>query len=173
MKTCRLEVVSGDSDEQLNRPETLALNQGETVKRLLFLCITILMGVYASSCGGEGTLTVKDPWARPTLVGQNAAIYFVIDNATRQDDTLLSIRGEIADSMEAHLSTMDANGVVSMKPQESVFVPAGEQVKFEPGGLHVMVVDIAKDLQVGDTFQVVLTFRNAGEVPLDVPVVER
>lgn len=140
------------------------------MKRFWLLCITVFIGVFVSSCVGEGTLTVKDAWARPTNAGQNTAIYFVIENATRQDDTLLSIRGEIADSLEVHLSAIDANGIVSMKPQENVFVPARESVEFKPGGLHVMVVNVKQDLQPGDTFPVVLTFRNAGEISLDVPI---
>lgn len=143
------------------------------MKRLVMICLIAVIGVFSSGCSSTGALTVKDAWARPTNAGQNTAIYFVIENATRQDDTLLSVRGEIADSLEVHLSAMDANGVVSMQPQESVAVPAGEQVAFEPGGLHVMVINVKEDLQPGDTVQVALTFRNTGEISLAVPIREQ
>ncbi|GAB4577306.1 MAG: copper chaperone PCu(A)C [Anaerolineales bacterium] len=142
------------------------------MKRFCLVFFFAIFAGIASSCGGSGTLAVRDAWARPANAGQNSAIYFVMDNATRQDDTLLSIQGEIADALEVHLSAMDANGVVSMQPQESVFVPAREEVVFEPGGLHVMVLNVKEDLQPGDTFRVVLTFRNAGEISLEVPVQE-
>jgi len=134
--------------------------------------IAFLVMLFSSGCSQDGPLVVKEAWARPTIAGRNTAIYFVIENATRQDDALLSIRGDLADSLEAHLSAMDANGVVSMKPQESVFVPARESVEFKPGGLHVMVVNVKEGLQPGDTFRVVLTFRNAGEITVEVPVQE-
>ena len=67
---------------------------------------------------------------------------------------------------------MDANGVMSMQPQESVPVPAQGTVEFKAGGLHVMLINLNRDLKVGDTFTVTLNFQNAGEITVDVTVKE-
>ena len=41
---------------------------------------------------------------------------------------------------------------------------------FEPGGLHVMLINLQRDLNEGETISLVLKFKNAGEMQLEVPV---
>ncbi len=107
---------------------------------------------------------------RPARAGENGAAYFVITNGTTADDTLLSITSEIASATEVHMSMGDANGVMSMQMQESVTLTARDKVEFKPGGLHVMFVNLTRDLKVGDTIPLVLNFENAGSLTIDVPV---
>jgi copper(I)-binding protein len=138
-----------------------------------YLLITLLILLLTGACGGSsGVLTVRETWSRPVIAGENGAAYFVIENGTTADDTLLSVNSEIACATEVHMSMSDANGVMSMTLQESVSVPAGEQVDFKPGGLHVMLVDLKKDLNVGDMITLTLNFENAGELTVQVPVKE-
>lgn len=146
-----------------------------TITLLLFVMFTLA----ASSCGlipgiGRlGQLTVRDAWSRPTNAGGNGAVYFVIDNATNHDDELLSASTAVASAAEFHQSKMDENGVMSMRPQASVPVPAGQQVEFKPGELHLMLVGLKEDLAAGDRIQVTLQFKVAGKVVLEVPVREQ
>ena len=67
---------------------------------------------------------------------------------------------------------MDSNGVMSMKMQKSVPVPAQQEVIFKPGGLHVMLFNLKQDLKVGDTMTLTLNFKEVGDVVIDVPVRE-
>ncbi len=66
----------------------------------------------------------------------------------------------------------DGNDMMSMEPVESIQVPAGETVHLEPGGYHIMMVELAKDLEVGDTFDMTLTFENSGEQTISVEVTD-
>jgi len=59
---------------------------------------------------------------------------------------------------------------MSMHHQMSVNIPAGEQVVFEPGGYHVMLINLQRDLIDGETISLNLKFKNAGEIRLEVPV---
>lgn len=59
---------------------------------------------------------------------------------------------------------MDGGGMMSMQPVESIPVAAGATVALEPGGYHIMLLDVKKVLAVGDTIDVTLTFEKAGEV---------
>jgi copper(I)-binding protein len=63
-------------------------------------------------------------------------------------------------------------GVMSMKQQESVSVPAGDQVEFKPGGLHIMFVNLKRDLKVGDTITITLIFEKAGRLTIQAVVKE-
>jgi len=140
-------------------------------KTLIFLIL--LAAWLASACGSSsGELTIQDAWARPASAGENGAAYFVIENGTASDDTLLSVSSDIAAATEVHMSMMDGNGVMSMQMQEAVAVPAKGKVEFKAGGLHVMFVGLNRDLKVGDTIALTLTFKEAGNLVIEVPVTE-
>lgn len=118
-------------------------------------------------------ITEKNIRARSANAGQNSAVYFEIDNLSMQDDILLEVRSDIAESVEIHLSKIDENSVVSMVKQENVPVPARSAIEFKPGGLHVMLISLKNDMQIGDSFDITLVFQNAGEITLKVPVQEK
>ncbi len=166
------------------------------VKTAYLMVFVVLIGGLFASCATQ-ELTVADVWARPGFKDGNTAIYFNIENSTGQVDTLLSAQADIAQAVELHRSMMVSpeeaaemggeagmgNGsmasgndqmgddmVMVMQQQENVPVPSGETLAFEPGGYHVMVIGLHDDLEVGDHFQLILTFQNAGEIRLDVPV---
>jgi hypothetical protein len=115
-------------------------------------------------------LYIKEPWSRPTLKGENGAVYFEIINNQGNQDRLLSASGTIAEKIELHKSEIDAQGVMRMLPQESVLIPAGESVSFEPGGLHVMLINLNQELKSGESFSLTLHFEQAGEQTIEVIV---
>jgi periplasmic copper chaperone A len=137
-------------------------------KVILFTLLVLLL----SACQREGHLSVDSPWARPGTAGSNGAAYFAINNATSQPDLLLSANCDLAAATEIHMSRMREDGTMEMRPQENVPVPSGGSVTFEPGGLHVMLVDLQQDLQPGDAFDLQLAFQNAGEISVQVEVLE-
>lgn len=135
---------------------------------LLFSLFAGLLALAACAPASGGNLQVNDVWARPGLAGGNSAAYFVIENATGGDDTLLSASSDIAEAVELHMTSMQ-DGAMQMMPQENVPVPAGK-TEFKPGGLHVMLIGLKRDLNPGDTFSLTLNFENAGEMSLDITV---
>ena len=136
------------------------------------LISTLTLAVFViSACGGSlSELVIQGAWARPASAGENGAAYFVIENWTMTDDILLSVSSEIASATEVHMSMGDANGVMSMQMQEYVLVPARGRVEFKPGGLHVMFIDLMRDLKEGDTITLTLNFEKAGSKLIEIPV---
>jgi hypothetical protein len=59
---------------------------------------------------------------------------------------------------------------MSMQPQSRIEIPAKGQVAFEPGGLHVMLTDLKQDLKPGDSLELLLRFKNSGEITVQVPI---
>ena len=139
------------------------------------LISTLTLAVFViNACGGSlSELVIQGAWARPASAGENGAAYFVIENWTMTDDILLSVSSEIASATEVHMSMGDANGVMSMQMQDSIPVLAKDTVKFEPGGLHVMFVELSQDLKVGDTITLTLNFEKAGSMTVEAPVKEQ
>jgi hypothetical protein len=138
------------------------------------LIFTFLMvSISLVACQGESALTVEEAWARPGPAGSNSAVYFLIDNPTNREDSLIGASSSSASQVEIHLSMMGADETMSMHPQESVPIPERGQVTFEPGGLHVMLVNLKRDLAEGEQIELILRFREAGEITLQVPVEQR
>ena len=67
-------------------------------------------------------------------------------------------------------TTMAGDSMMTMREVTSVPVPAGGTVKFEPGGYHVMLIQLASPLKEGQTFEATLTFAKAGKVTVTVTV---
>lgn len=59
--------------------------------------------------------------------------------------------------------TMPSSGEMAMRPIDSLELPAGEAVALEPGGYHIMLIDLVAPLEAGSTIDVTLTFEKAGE----------
>jgi hypothetical protein len=141
--------------------------------RTLWVCLGAL---FLTACASTGkTLSVEDAWARPVSAGTNAAVYFTISNPSPEADRLLHASAQISRAVEIHeTSTSDAGeDILQMLPQSSVPVPARGTVVFEPGGHHVMLVDVQRDLAAGESFPLRLNFENAGAVDVEVFVEDR
>ena len=51
-------------------------------------------------------------------------------------------------------------------------MPAGGSVTLQPGGLHVMLIDMQKELAPGDKISLTLTFEKAGPMTVEAEVRE-
>jgi copper(I)-binding protein len=134
--------------------------------------ISILLGFLfiASACSAGEELMIEDAWARPGFRGDNSAVYLVINNPTETGDGLIGASTDIAGMAEIHLSSMDDAGTMTMERQNLVPIPANELVELSPGGLHIMLVNLGRDLTVGDTFQLSLEFQRAGDMTVEVEI---
>ena len=102
-------------------------------------------------------------------VAPTAAAYFVVHNKGVQADRLLAVQTPVAGKAEMH-EHVHADGVMKMQQVQSVEVPAGGEVRFEPMGYHVMLFNLGQQAREGERFPLTLTFEKAGEVELEVAV---
>ena len=77
--------------------------------------------------------------------------------------------GHMAGSAELHQMVMDA-GVMRMRAVAGVDVKPGDRLVLQPGGYHVMLEDLKRPLQAGDTFPLTLGFEKAGSIEVSVVV---
>jgi periplasmic copper chaperone A len=73
---------------------------------------------------------------------------------------------------EGGSTTTMAGGMMGMQPVDEITIPPGETLTLKPGGYHVMVMDLKKDLKAGDTIPVTLTFAHSGDVDVTATVRE-
>src|SRR3546814_14927205 len=80
---------------------------------------------------------------------------------------LVAVETPVAGRAETHRTVRDGD-VMRMEPAEIVEVPAGAQVEFAPGGLHIMLMDLKQPLNKGDSFPMTLRFDSREAIELTV-----
>jgi periplasmic copper chaperone A len=120
---------------------------------------------------GNASITVKQPWARATPSGaKTGAVYMTIDNKSATVDRLTGVSSEVADKLQIHEMKVQ-NGVMQMREiTGGLPISAGSSVVLKPGGYHVMLFGLKKPLTAGETFPLTLTFEQAGNISVTVPV---
>jgi len=115
-----------------------------------------------------GNLRIDHPAARPTPPGaRTASAYFTIQNTGKAADRLIRIASPAAASIELHSMTMDGN-LMKMRAVAGIDIPAGGKVTLASGGYHVMLVDLARPLAIGDKVPLTLTFEKAGSIDVSI-----
>lgn len=143
-------------------------------KQLFSLLVTLaLIGLplLASGHGYRlGDIRIVHPWAMPTapsIVGGASGVgYLVLKNGGHKSDKLLSASTEIAEKVELH-AYGKASDTPTMHRVDAVEIPAGGEVRLEPGGPHLMLMGIKKPLTEGRHFPLALQFERAGKITVD------
>ena len=55
--------------------------------------------------------------------------------------------------------------MMMMREVRKIDVPAGHKVEMKPGGYHLMLLGLKRDLKAGETIGVTLEFEKAGKIP--------
>ena len=132
--------------------------------------ILLVIAISTSACGGRDEVVLQDAWARPGFKGDNSAVYLTIMNPTDLRDGLIGATSDVAAVTEIHLSRMDDTGTMTMERQDLIIIPPDGSAELSPGGLHVMLANLMKDLSVDDTFPITLEFQRAGDITIEVEV---
>lgn len=117
-----------------------------------------------------GAVTVRAPWARATPGGAKVAgVYLEIEAAAGAEDRLIGARSPVSGTVEIHDHINDG-GVMRMRRIEAIPVKGATAVVLKPGGLHVMLMDLAQPLKAGETVKLTLLFEKAGAVEIEAPI---
>lgn len=117
-----------------------------------------------------GNLVIDHLWSRPTTTGMPTGVaYLSITNKGPQEDELIAAHTPVAARVEFHRTSLE-QGMARMRPAGALLVPPGSTLIAEPGGLHLMLVDLKSPLIAGTTLPLVLKFRIAGEITVSLRV---
>ena len=124
--------------------------------------------------GGEATvgdITVTGVWMREPAAGQTrSAAYGTITNNGDSDVTLVSASVPFDATVEIHETIMGDDGSMQMQEvPEGFVVPAGGSFTLEPGGPHIMLIDI-DPADITGTIDVTMVFDDGTEVTVGAPV---
>jgi periplasmic copper chaperone A len=142
------------------------------IKRVLLLASLALFAVPQAQAQSTtlANIKIEHPWARPTPKGaKTGAVYLSLENTGSEADSLVSASSPAAGKTQVH-KTSNEGGVMKMRPAEGVELAPGTTVEFKPGGYHIMLLDLKRQLAEGQTVPLTLTFAKAGTIQIDARV---
>ena len=126
----------------------------------------------ATSALAGGPIEIEDAYARSSgAKAISGGAFLTIRNTGTNDDRLGSVQSDAAKKVELHSNIAGENGVMRMVPIEGgISIPAGQEHQLKRGGDHVMLMGLVQPLADGDTISVTLSFEQAGDVTVEIPV---
>jgi periplasmic copper chaperone A len=127
-----------------------------SLPRTILAFIALALAVPAAQA--YTTVSILQPWARATKAGQKvSAAYMEVE--TSESVIVTKVESPVAKAVEVHQMAQD-KGVMKMRKVERFEFPAGVPVKFEPGGVHLMLIGLKKPLKKGDSVLIKFTLEN-------------
>ena len=121
---------------------------------------TLVLIAVVAAFGAQAQTTVKDPWIRGTVAQQKATGMFArITSAA--GGRLVAASSPVAGLVEIHEMKMDGN-MMRMRAMPALELPAGKTVMLEPGGYHLMLLELKQPLEPGASVPVTLVVEEAG-----------
>jgi copper(I)-binding protein len=101
----------------------------------------------------------------PAVKGNPGVAYFSVTNGSQQATSLAAIHIDGVGKTEMH----ETQGG-TMAPMNWADIPAGQTLKFEPGGKHVMLFDLTDKVKAGGTAEMTLTFSGGDTISTPLKV---
>ena len=115
-------------------------------------------------------LRFVQPWIREAPPGmQVLAGYVEIANHGQQDRRITAAHSPDFARIEFHRTIIDGD-MARMVAQETVALPAGQTVWFEPGGSHLMLFEPRRRLRTGDRVTLEFRFANGDRIAVSATV---
>ncbi len=152
--------------------------------------LALAIGAGLTACGDQSTpnaasseaateqsasVTIGDPWVRATEGTDDpsmSAAFMTIDNDGTESVTLTGASTPVAGMVEIHEMAM-ADGAMTMQALSGgLEIAVGRGKVLEPGGYHVMLMDLQSELAAGDEVELTLEFSDGSTKELVVPVKE-
>ena len=109
----------------------------------------------ATAVPAWGEVTAKDAWVRGTVQAQKITGAFMTLTST-EDAKIVAASSPAAKKTEIHASMM-MGGVNHMHAIDAIALPAGKPVELKPGGNHVMLMELTRQVLPGESVPIVFT----------------
>jgi len=129
-----------------------------------------LMCLAAGALGQVAGLQARNAWvqAAPPQASVQAA-YLDLRAEGGKSRILRSVSSPAFARVEIH-RTVVSGQMARMEPVPQLAIKAGSVTRFEPGGLHLMLLSPKKPLQQGDTVSLNLQFADGESMVVQAPV---
>ncbi|MGO2749700.1 MAG: copper chaperone PCu(A)C [Pseudoclavibacter sp.] len=115
------------------------------------------------------SVTVENAWVKAADSGMSAA-FGEITNTGERDATIVSVASPASTALELHETVENETGEMTMREKGGGFTIApGETLTLEPGGNHIMLMDLPESVVAGDEVSFTLTFSDDSTLDFTAP----
>jgi copper(I)-binding protein len=145
-----------------------------TTRNLLRAAVAAVAALALAACGSSGSgstassgpVTAGDPWVKSAESGMTAA-FMTLTNTTDKDLVLVKAATPAAGMVELHEMAMK-DGEMVMQPKEGgIPIKAGASATLQPGGDHIMLMDIPAPITAGEKVSLTLTFDDGSTLAVE------
>ena len=145
---------------------------------LVFLGWLLAMPTHADQSQQELSATVATAvvtdavLALPIPGTHNSAAFLRLENTGTEPLTLVRVTTNAAAKAQLH-SHANVDGMMRMRPVESLVIAPGKTLRFQSGGYHIMLFDVQPTIASGDTVALTLEFESGATKSVQVVVTSR
>jgi periplasmic copper chaperone A len=130
----------------------------------------MLLGSAAHSAFAAGRLDMANAWIRTAPAGAMMLAGYATLRNTGDAPVVITSAGS-ADFGDVSLhESVEENGVMRMRPLQSVEIAPGASIDFSPGGRHLMLMRPRRVLKPGESAKISLKLRGGADVSADFVV---
>lgn len=139
---------------------------------LYFLFLFGLGVIITPACNRQNGMEGSPPneRVRPAVKGGTSAAYFTYKNPLTVADTIKTISSSTAAMAQVHETYETTEGLMGMREKHELVVPPGDSIQFKQGGIHIMLMELKRDLREGDSVSLEIEFTRQGLVTKQLPV---
>ncbi|KAA0918304.1 copper chaperone PCu(A)C [Dietzia sp. ANT_WB102] len=114
-----------------------------------------------------GAVVLEDGWAKATDTDMSG-VFGTIRNPGESDLHLTGVSGEVGGTTELHETVPGGSGSMMREKEDGFVIPAGGELVLEPGGNHIMLMDLDQPITTGQQITITLLFDDAVEQDITV-----
>lgn len=137
------------------------------MKKIALLIASVML---LAGCAAKPAIETADLWVKSSemsMVGGMTAVFGTITNNSSSDITLTGAEAEVAGLVEIHEMAMINGEMVMQEIDGGLVIPAGKSVSLEPGGNHIMLMELTQAVEAGEEISVTLTFDGADALTIN------
>ncbi|WP_017599437.1 copper chaperone PCu(A)C [Nocardiopsis lucentensis] len=148
-----------------------------------------LFALALSACGGSGEqednpaeevaadataadgFEITDPWIKAVTQDEGmTGVFGEITNSSQSELTVVAAEADGADMVQLHEGTLEGADASMSEMEGGFVVPAGGSYPLEPGGDHIMLMELTRDLAAGDELTVTVEFEDGSTTTFDAAI---
>ena len=133
------------------------------------IILAAFASILLSSCGQGDILLADKAMVNLSPVEGNPSAGYMNLHGGPTDVELVGVTSDDVLRMEMH-ETTEKDGMASMAKLKSIPVPAGETVKLEPGGKHLMIWGVGAGSNQRGLLKMILIFSNDDRIEIDAVI---
>lgn len=106
------------------------------------------------------TVTFDDGWAKATGT-EMTGVFGTITNPGDTDLHLIGVESDLGGSAELHETVPGGSGMMMQEREDGFVIPAGGELVLEPGGNHIMLMELGRPITTGQRITLTLEFDGA------------